>query len=95
VAFICAALASAFLIAPSALHRLPWREGDKDHLLVISNRLAIAGVAFLAAGMTAVIFLITDVLFGAGWAALVTGLAGGGFVWLWFGLGLVRGLRRR
>jgi hypothetical protein len=95
VAFLCAATASAFLIAPSVLHRLRWREGDKEALLVISNRLAIAGAAFLAAGMAATVFLITDVLFGGSWAALVTALAAGGFTWLWFGIGLVRELRRR
>jgi Family of unknown function (DUF6328) len=95
VAFVCAAAASAFLIAPSAIHRLRWREGDKEHLLTMSNRLAIVGVAFLAAGMTAVIFLITDFLFSGWWAALATALVGGGLVWLWFGLALVRDLRRR
>jgi hypothetical protein len=95
VAFLCAATASAFLIAPSVLHRLRWREGDKEALLVISNRLAIAGAAFLAAGMAATVFLITDVLFGGSWAAFVTALAAGGFTWLWFGIGLVRELRGR
>ena len=38
---------------------------------------------------------MTDVLFGSAWAALVTALVGGGLVWLWFGLALVRELRRR
>jgi hypothetical protein len=65
VAFLCAAVASAFLIAPSAYHRLRWREGDKEHLLVTANRLAIIGAVFLAAGMAATVFLITDLLFGS------------------------------
>src|SRR6266508_4625216 len=67
VAFLCAAAASAFLIAPSVIHRLRWREGDKEHLLVTANRLAITGAVFLAAGMTATVFLITDVLFDNTW----------------------------
>jgi len=95
VAFLCAAAASAFLIAPSTYHRLRWREGDKEHLLVTANRLAIIGAVFLAGGMAAVVFLITDVLFGNGWAALATALAGAGFSWLWFGLALLRELRQR
>ena len=70
VAFLCAAVSSAFLIAPSTYHRLRWREGDKEHMLVTANRLAIAGAVFLAAGMTAAVFLITDVLFDNEWAAL-------------------------
>jgi amino acid transporter len=95
VAFLCAAIASAFLIAPSTYHRLRWREGDKEHMLVMANRLAIVGAAFLALGMTATVFLITDVLFDNAWAAVVAGLVGGTFAWLWFGLALVREAREK
>jgi len=95
VAFLCAAAASALLIAPSVMHRLRWREGDKENLLVTANRLAIVGAVFLAAGMTGTVFLITDVLFGNSWAALVAALIGGSFAWLWFGLALARELRQR
>ena len=95
VAFLCAAVSSAFLIAPSTYHRLRWREGDKEHMLVMSNRLAICGAAFLAAGMTATVFLITDILFDNAWAALVAALVGGTFVWLWFGLALLREVQDR
>jgi Family of unknown function (DUF6328) len=91
--FLCAAASSACLIAPSVIHRLRWREGDKEHLLVTSNRLAIAGAVFLAAGMTATVFLITDVLFKNAWAAVVASVVGFSFAWLWFGLGLIRELR--
>jgi Family of unknown function (DUF6328) len=93
VAFLCAAAASALLIAPSVFHRLRWRQGDKEYLLVISNRLAIGGAAFLAAGMTATVFLITDVLFDNAWAAIVAAVLGASIAWLWFGLGLIRELR--
>jgi hypothetical protein len=95
VAFLCAAASSALLIAPSAYHRLRWREGDKEHLLVTANRLAIAGTAFLAAGMAATVYLITDVLFSTTWAVVVTAVAAAMFVSLWFGLALARELRKR
>ena len=95
VAFLCAAVSSAFLIAPSTYHRLRWREGDKEHMLVTANRLAIAGAVFLAAGMTATVFLITDVLFDNEWAALVAAVIGGTFAWLWFGLALLREAREQ
>jgi hypothetical protein len=95
VAFLCAAASSALLIAPSAYHRLRWREGDKEHLLVTSNRLAIAGTAFLAAGMAATVYLITDVLFSTTWAVVVTAVASAMFIWLWFGLALAREFRKR
>jgi hypothetical protein len=93
LAFLATAAASILLIAPSSYHRLRWREGDKEHMLVTSNRLAIAGTAFLAIGMTAVVFLITDILFQASWAALTTALIGGAFAWFWYGLPLIRDVR--
>src|SRR5689334_23690832 len=41
--FLCAAAATALLIAPSTYHRMDWRRGDKEHLLVVSNRLVLSG----------------------------------------------------
>ena len=95
VALLSTLAGSVFLIAPSTYHRLRWREGDKEHMLVTANRLAIGGSIFLAAGMTATVFLITDVLFSNEWAAIVAALIGGTFVWLWFGLALLREARDR
>jgi hypothetical protein len=90
VAFLTTAAASILLIAPSAYHRLRWREGDKEQMLRTSNRLAIGGTIFLALGMTAVVFLISDILFSAWWAGLTTGVIAGGFAWFWYGLPLSR-----
>jgi len=90
-AFLCTAVASALLIAPSAYHRLRWRQGDKEHMLRISNALAISGTVFLAAGMTGAVFLITDVLFDVTWAALTAAVVAGVFGWFWYGMPLLRG----
>jgi hypothetical protein len=89
-AFLCTAAATVLLIAPSAYHRLRWREHDKEHMLEIANRLTIAGTAFLAFAMIAVVLLITDLLFAAWWAALVTALSAIAFAWFWYGLALTR-----
>ena len=91
-AFLCAATATVLLIAPSAYHRLRFRQHDKEKLLEISNRLAIAGTAFLAGGMSLVVFLIGDVLFGLGTAAVIAGCGAGVFGWFWYGLPLWRRL---
>ena len=91
--FLCTAVASALLIAPSAYHRIRWRQHDKEQMLTTSNRLAIAGTVFLALGMTATVFLITDVLFASTAAALVTGVTALVFAWFWYGLPLTRRLR--
>jgi Family of unknown function (DUF6328) len=42
VAFLCALASSVLLIAPSAYHRLRWRDGDKERMLTVANQLAIA-----------------------------------------------------
>ncbi len=94
-AFICTAVSSVLLIAPSAYHRLRWRQHDKEQMLETSNRLAIAGTVFLALGMTAVVFVISDLLFGVVVAALVTAVAAIAFAWFWYGLPLTRRLRDR
>jgi hypothetical protein len=93
IAFLATAAASILLIAPSSYHRLRWREGDKEQMLRTSNRLAIGGTVFLAIGMTAVVFLIADILFKGAWAALTTALIAGGFAWFWYGLPLTRDAR--
>ena len=92
-AVVCTTISAILLIAPTSMHRIQWRQRDKERLLERSNQLAIAGTAFLALGMTAVLFLITDILFAARWAALVSALAGGLFGVLWFLLPTIRRLR--
>jgi predicted membrane channel-forming protein YqfA (hemolysin III family) len=89
-AFLCTAVATALLIAPSVYHRLRWRKRDKDQILRTSNRLAIAGTAFLAAAIVAVVYLVTDLIYGAVTSIVVTLAAAAMFGWLWYGLPLVR-----
>ena len=90
--FLCTAVSTALLIAPSAIHRIEWRQRDKKWMLQASNRLAIAGTVFLALAMTSVVFLITDILFGVAVLATVTALIAGLFAWFWFALPLARRL---
>jgi hypothetical protein len=59
------AVSAALLISPTAYHRLTFHLQQKRRLVLLSNRLAIAGLGFLALAMTGAIMLITDVLFGA------------------------------
>jgi Family of unknown function (DUF6328) len=89
-AFLCTGVATALLIAPSAYHRLRWREHDKEQMLRTSNRLAIAGTAFLAAAIVAVVYLVTDLVYGVVTSLIVTIAAAAMFAWLWYALPLVR-----
>jgi hypothetical protein len=95
VAVLATALSTLLLIAPSSQHRLLFRAGDKEHLLLVGNRCAIAGIAALAVAMTAVVFLIVEVVLGRSWAAVVAAVATGAFAILWFGYPLVRRARLR
>jgi hypothetical protein len=91
----CATVATALLIAPSAHHRLRWREGEKERLLPMANREAIWGTVFLATAIVLALYVITNVLF-ATWIALVTAvLAVALFAWLWYVLPLVGGSSRQ
>jgi hypothetical protein len=92
-ALLCAAVAIVLLITPTAAHRLLWRHGDKDALLRVSTVTGIAATAFLAAGMTSSVYLITDFLFGEPATAIVTAVLAGLFVAFWYGLPLLRRLR--
>ena len=90
VALLTTALASALLIAPSSFHRIQWRQNDKEHLLVISNGFAIAGLAFLAVSMTAVVFVVTDFLYGAPASIIATCGIALTFLLLWYAIPLYR-----
>jgi amino acid transporter len=88
--FVVTLLASAFLMAPSAYHRLRFRQGDKERLLASANRFAIAGLAMLALALGGASLLVADLLYGtaAAWIAVVATLAV--LTWCWFGLPLRR-----
>ena len=86
---LCSAAATAFLIAPSAIHRLDFQQGDKPRIVRVSNALTIAGLTFLAMAVVGVVCLITDVLYGGapvvGYTVGVAAL----FVVLWYAIPLV------
>lgn len=89
---LCTAISAALLISPTAYHRLTFHLQQKRELVFISNRLSIAGLAFLALAMTGAIVLITDVLFGAAVTAIFGVAAATMFVTLWGVLPLRRRL---
>jgi len=90
---LCTALSAALLISPTAYHRLTFHLQQKRELVFLANRLAIAGLGFLALAMSGAILLITDVLFGGVATWLFTGAALLTFALLWVGLPLRRRLR--
>ncbi|MGZ5352416.1 MAG: DUF6328 family protein [Actinomycetota bacterium] len=90
-ATLCAAIAStAFLMTPSAYHRLRFRRSDKERMLRISNRTAIAGIIALALAICGAAFLVADVMFGGRGAAATVVAAAALIGVLWFVLPLRR-----
>lgn len=92
VTLLLTALSAALLISPSAYHRMTFRMQQKDELVLLANKLTIAGLGCLALAMTGAIMLVTDLLFGA----LATVIASAGalfaFALLWYALPLQRRL---
>jgi hypothetical protein len=89
-AFIATALSSVLLMTPTAYHRLRWRQYDKEHMLRLSNILAIIGISFLAAAIALVVFVVTDLVFFGSAAAVATGIVTGAAVSFWFIIPLTR-----
>jgi cation transport ATPase len=91
---LAAATATAFLIAPSAYHRIAFQEHEKERIIQMGTRQFVCGIVALAVAMTGAVLLVTDVLFQATTTiAVVVGVAAL-FGWLWFGIGLRRRWQR-
>lgn len=84
------AVSAALLIAPSAYHRLHFRNQEKEHLLLTANKLTIAGLLFLALSMVGAIVLISDVLYSGTAVAIAGIVAALIFLGLWVLLPLWR-----
>jgi amino acid transporter len=95
VALLAISCATAFLMSPTAYHRVRWRQRDKERMLRTSNRLAIGGLALLAFGLATVVFLVMDVVIVRDTALAVAAAAPIAVLIasLWFGLPLFRRAR--
>jgi hypothetical protein len=87
---LATALTTALLIAPTAFHRLLFRQRDKEWLVRAANRLTLAGLAVLAISLTAAVLLISDLLFKSTMTIVSTTATGLVLVALWGLLPLYR-----
>ena len=95
VAFLATGVSVALLTAPSSYHRLRFREGNKERLVHIGNRLTIAGIAVFAIALEAVVLLVIDYVVSLGAAIAATVCFTVFVVALWYGLPLYARLRGR
>ena len=93
VTLLLTASACVCLIAPSARHRMRFRELDKEWVVRTSNRFAIAGLGFMGAAICGVLLLLTSVVYDGSVVGIVPAAFAALIIWTWFGAPLVRDLR--
>jgi hypothetical protein len=88
------AIAAALLIAPSAIHRIDFRNQDKGSMIVLFNKISIYGLIFTALSMIGALTFIADLLYG-NIATVFTATASFlMFAVFWFVLPIRRRMRR-
>lgn len=95
VAFLATAVSVAFLMAPSSYHRIRFRQGDRERMLTIGNRLSIAGITSAAVALAAVVLLVTDFVVSRTFAIVASASLVILVAALWYGLPLRAALRDR
>ena len=78
------------LIAPTAHHRLEFRQQHKERIVTTGNRIVIAGLGLLAIAMTGAVLFVTDVIYGT--TTTIASAAGVAltFAVLWYAIPLRR-----
>jgi Family of unknown function (DUF6328) len=90
ITLLCIATAAVLLIAPSVQHRLLFRQRERAYLVRIGTRLAIIASAFIAVGLTGILVLVSNFVFGTV-AAVIVGIAAAILVTsVWFAVPLGR-----
>ena len=89
-ALVGSAAASVLLIAPTAVHRILFRLGQKEYMVEVSNRLALGGLLATAVAMTSGVLLAADVMFGSALGIAIAGATAIAFVAVWAALPLRR-----
>jgi hypothetical protein len=72
---VAAATTLIMLTAPTAWHRILFRQGDKEHLVTIANRFMLLGLAAMALTSIGVVMLLSDIAFSPALTAIVTAAA--------------------
>lgn len=94
VTLLLTTASSICFIAPTARHRIRFRERDLEWIVATSNHLMIAGLAFLAGAIAGGLLLITMVVFSVAASVVVAGLAAAIVGWVWFGVPIARSRNR-
>jgi hypothetical protein len=93
VAFLATAFAIVLLLGESAYHRIRGHPYDKGRLLRTATHQAGLALGLLSVALTAVVFLVTGVLYDRGASVLAAGAVFASAMGTWFLLPLIRRLR--
>jgi uncharacterized protein involved in cysteine biosynthesis len=72
------------LIAPTAHHRLEFRQQHKEAIVRAGNRIVILGLGLLAVAMTGAVLFVTDFLYGGTTTAIAAIAVALAFGLLWY-----------
>jgi len=93
ITLLSTAVATALLLAPSALHRIEFRQDDKAHIVAVANRYAIAGFAALMVAVTGAVLLVTHFLYSDTTSYIATVAVGLLLLFCWYVMPLTRRAR--
>ena len=85
------AIATAFLMAPGAIHRIQFRADDKHWIVFTGNRLAIIGFALLGVAVTSAVLFVTHFVYADGLSYAITTVTALLILVLWFAVPAARG----
>ena len=88
ITVLFSAAATALLTAPAAWHRLLFRQGRRERIIDVASRMAVLGLACLAAAMVGTVLLLAEVAVGGWLAVVITAVSAVLFGGLWFALPL-------
>jgi Family of unknown function (DUF6328) len=87
---VSAAATLIMLTAPTAWHRILFRQGDKEHLVKVANRFMLVGLATMGLTSIGVVMLLSDIAFPSWLTVVITAAAVILCSVLWYVLPLAR-----
>jgi len=81
---LCAAGATALIIAPVSYHRIVFRQRLKPRLVRATNRLAVGGLFLLVLAMTGAVLLVVDVVLDGSIVAWLVAGTSAWFAYFWY-----------
>jgi predicted membrane channel-forming protein YqfA (hemolysin III family) len=93
--FLLSAVILVLLLAPTAFHRVRFRQGDKEAMMRVANVEAIAAMILMSFSISCVVLLITDLMFDTTLAWVLASVAWVIASLVWWAYPVARSLSER